>query len=57
MRAVDARPNFLIFDLFNEKYAFRSLYVLFQYLDLILGALAYGAEFTQLGAIAYSAEC
>ena len=44
MRGVDVRPNFLIFDLFYEKYAFRPLDVLFQYLDLIVGALAYGAR-------------
>jgi hypothetical protein len=51
------RSEFFVFwPFFGKKYTFEPYKILIAFLDPLLGAIACGAEVTQLGAIGYGAE-
>jgi hypothetical protein len=47
---------FAFWHFFRKKFTFGPKKILMSFLDPLLGAIAYGAEVTQLGAIGYGAD-
>jgi hypothetical protein len=50
------KPIFLQFSFFRNNFMFEHLNDLMSFLNLLLGAMAHGAEVTRLVAMAYDAE-